>query len=85
MANMTTEQRAACLADMLREFSSERQNHTLTKAQFQAAIDAADGWCNSNAASFNTALPVAARNALTSAQKARLLSFVALRRYATGG
>lgn len=81
---MTVEQRIECLSNILSEFSSERQGHTLTKAQFQAAINAADDWCNSNATSFNAALPAAARNNLSSSQKARLLSFVILRRYIMG-
>ena len=61
----------------------------ITKADFRAAIDAVDDLVDSAAAtrpatSFNAALPVAYRNAATAAQKAQLLSAVALRRFASG-
>lgn len=64
-----------------------RQGETfdgLTKAQLRAAVDAADQWASDNALSFNSALPVAARTALTARQKSRLLAFVLLRRYNQG-
>ena len=53
----------------------------LTKAQLRAAVDATDQWVEDNSASFNTALPVAVRTALTAKQKAILFSIVSLRRY----
>lgn len=56
----------------------------LTKPQLRAAVDAADDWANSNAAAFNTALPVAARNALTGPQKALLLVYVITKRWQVG-
>lgn len=56
----------------------------LLKADWRAAVDAADTWANSNAASFNTALPVAARNNLTAGQKALLLMFVVSKRFLAG-
>ncbi len=52
----------------------------ITKADLRAAIDAADDWADANASSYNLALPVAARNALTAKQKARLLVFVVSKR-----
>jgi hypothetical protein len=54
------------------------------KSDLQAAVAAVDDWVVANAASFNTAIPLAARNALTAAQKARLLMYVVKRRYETG-
>lgn len=51
------------------------------KADLKAAITAADSWADANAASYNTALPQPARNALTARQKARLLMNVIKRRY----
>jgi hypothetical protein len=57
---------------------------TLSKADVQAAVAAVDDWIVANAAAFNTALPTAARNALTAAQKARLFSYVVARRYVVG-
>ena len=52
-----------------------------TKAQLEAAADAADDWLTANAASFNAALPPAFRTTATQTEKALLLSVVALRRY----
>ena len=52
----------------------------LLKADLRAAVDATDTWIDSNQTSFNTALPVAARNALTLPQKTLLFCFVAMRR-----
>jgi hypothetical protein len=81
---MTTEQRAAATAELIRALSNEQQPHGLTKPELRAAVDAADAWCNSNAAAFNSALPTPARTILTSAQKARLLAWVALHRHTHG-
>jgi Ni2+-binding GTPase involved in maturation of urease and hydrogenase len=53
----------------------------ITKADLRAAVDAIDTWVDSNAASMNTAIPQPARSGLSAAQKARLLAFVALKRY----
>jgi hypothetical protein len=53
----------------------------LNKIDLRAAIDAADSWADSNAASFNSALPVAARTTLTAKQKALLLMVVVSRRF----
>lgn len=50
------------------------------KADGRAAVDAIDGWCEANAAAFNTAIPQPARGALTSRQKALLLAGVATMR-----
>jgi hypothetical protein len=61
--------------------SRRRDPFVITKAQLDAAINACDDWIDANAASFNTALPVAARTGLTAAQKAELFSLVALRRF----
>lgn len=53
----------------------------LTKAQLRNAIDAVDAWLDDNSASFNTTLPVAARNGLSAKQKAGLLMYVINRRF----
>lgn len=52
----------------------------LTKTQLRAAVDAVDDWCDTNATSFNQTIPAAARSALTPAEKALLLAYVAMRR-----
>lgn len=76
MAVLADAERAAVWATVMREMDIAG----LTKAQLRAAIDATDAWIDANAAAYNTALPVAARNALTAKQKAWLFSFVSLRR-----
>lgn len=84
MAVMTSPQRAEAWADMMREMSDERETVTIVKPDLRAALDAADQWVSDNAASFNTALPVAARNGLTATQKARLLVWVVRKRFQLG-
>lgn len=54
----------------------------VTKADLQAAINAADNWADSTAASYNLALPIAFRNNATAGQKALLLAVVVLARFA---
>lgn len=54
---------------------------TLTKADYRAAVDAADAWVDANAASFNNALPAAFKNNASTAQKALLLMLVTARRF----
>lgn len=61
--------------------SGRREQFALTKAELDAAIAATDNWIDTNAASYNTALPLAARTKLSAGQKAELFSIVALRRY----
>lgn len=56
----------------------------VTKADIQAAIAAVDDWVENNKVSFNNALPTAAKNALSTAQKAKLLLYVVRRRYEVG-
>lgn len=51
-----------------------------SKVDIRAAIVAADTWATANAASYNTALPVAFRTGASAAQKALLLAYVCLRR-----
>jgi hypothetical protein len=81
LAVLSNAERTALWAQLMRDLSDARETCGLTKPQLQAAVDAADSWADSNAASFNTALPVAARNNLTTGQKARLLAAVILRRW----
>jgi hypothetical protein len=52
----------------------------VTKTDLRAAVDATDQWIEDNQAAFNTALPLAARNGLTLAQKTLLFCYVAMRR-----
>jgi hypothetical protein len=77
---LTSEQRAALTQLFMSDHSATRTNIPISKADIRAAINAVDDWCDTNAASFNTAIPQPARGALSSTQKALLLSYVALRR-----
>lgn len=82
MAALSTADRAALHAQVMRDLSSVSEAlGALTKADLAAAINAADDWADANAASYNSAIPQPARNALTASQKARILSYVIRRRY----
>lgn len=81
MAVLIDSDRVAVWADVMRKLSDVRESIALTKTQLRAAIDATDDWLNTNAASFNSALPAAAQAGLTASQKARLVAFVALKRW----
>jgi len=78
MAAMTTEQRRAVWARIMRD---ETETLGLLKADLLAAVNALDDFLETNAATINAAIPQPARGALTVAQKARLLAYVALARY----
>ena len=85
MAVLGASDRADVAAKFNSGVSQRRENFgALVRADIVAAVNAADDWVVANAASFNAALPVAARNGLTAAQKAALLADVILRRYQTG-
>lgn len=66
---------------LMRWLSARRDPCAIVKSDLLAAVQAADSWADTNAASYNTALPVAARNNLTANQKALLLAVVVLARY----
>lgn len=51
-----------------------------TKGDLRAAVDATDSWIDSNATSFNTALPAAFRTQASLTQKTLLFCYVAMRR-----
>jgi hypothetical protein len=84
MAVMDAAGRQAARVALTEEICTAREPIAIDRATLQAAVDAADAWVSSNAASFNSALPVAARNGLTTPQKARLLMWVTRQRYVTG-
>ena len=79
MATMDEGNRAGCWAEFMREGGV-----SITKAELRAAVGALDDWFDTNAATLNTALPVAARTGLSTPQKARLLRAVIARRYLSG-
>lgn len=84
MAVMTTGDRATVNSDLMRDLSLVLESCATLKPDLRAAVDAADQWASDNAASFNTALPVAARTTLTAPQKARLLMRVIRQRWLVG-
>jgi hypothetical protein len=85
MAAMGTADRTVVSALFQSDASAVRETLTgVLRSDIQAAVNAIDDWVVANAASFNSALPLAARNNLTAAQKARLLSYVVMRRYVVG-
>ena len=82
MAVLSNPDRAAESARYQSDASNARdQLAGVTRADIRAAIDAADTWADSNAASYNAALPLPARTALTAKQKAQILMYVIRRRY----
>jgi conjugal transfer/entry exclusion protein len=80
MATLSTTDRQRVWRALQRYWSRVAESCALTKSDLQAAVNAADDWTDANASSFNTALPAAARTALTTEQKALLLAIVALMR-----
>lgn len=86
MAIMSDPDRVAVHKEMMADLSRDRTTvpSAIKKADIRAAVDAADQWASDNAASFNTALPVAFRNNATAAQKAMLLEYVIRKRYILG-
>lgn len=81
MAILSDNDRAAIWADLMREASAAWEALGLSKAEFRAAVNATDQWIDDNSGSFNSALPLPARTALTAKQKVRLFLEVAKRRW----
>ena len=70
---------------LMRFWSAEFEEvANLSKADLRAAVDATDDWIDANAASYNSALPVAARTNLSAAQKTVLFCAIALMRVGIG-
>jgi hypothetical protein len=83
MAALSTNVRQQIWRGLMRYWSNARETVAgITKADLQAAVNAADDWADSNASSFNSALPTTFRNNATTAQKALLLAIVVLARHA---
>lgn len=81
MATLTTQQRFDLRASWGRDLSLRREAFHLSKADLDEAVAAIDQWVEDNAASYNQALPLAARTALTAGQKAELLLLVLRKRF----
>lgn len=81
MATLTSADRQAIWSEFMETASQEWQEISLTKPELRAAVDATDSWIDSHAASFNSALPLEARNSLTAKQKVELFLLVARQRW----
>lgn len=78
MAVLSDNDRRVTWADAMRRADCPGN---LTKADLRAAVDAIDSWIDSNAVSFNTAIPQPARGALSAKQKAALMMLVISKRF----
>jgi hypothetical protein len=84
MAHLSEQDRSEGASQLARDFSADRSFIEIMKLDFRATFDSVDVWIENNKASFNNALPPAARAALTPEQKARFLVAVAEKRWITG-
>lgn len=84
MAIMTAADREKARRAFTEDAGQNREAIGVTRPDLVAAAAAVDQWVSDNAASFNTALPVASRNGLTAPQKARLLLAVVRQRFLSG-
>ena len=83
MATLTSGDRVLCWADHMRTIPVT-ETYPIIKTDLQAAINAVDQWISDNSVSYNNALPTAAKNNLSTSQKARLLVTVLEWRYLKG-
>lgn len=60
------------------------EGFALTKSEVRAAVDAVDLFLSDNATAMNQAIPLPARTALSTTQKALLLTAVVRKRYLSG-
>lgn len=81
MAVLSETDRQAASDEMEERLSRDNEPISIGRQDLKAAVDAADGWVNANAASFNNALPALAKSNLTAKQKAELLIYVVRRRW----
>jgi hypothetical protein len=77
VATMTLQDQTRCMNQFMR---ARNPTGAFVKADLLAAVQATDSWIDTNAAAFNSALPTAVRNGMTSAQKTELFCYVAMRR-----
>lgn len=82
MAALSNNTRLQLWRGIMRYWSSQQETvGAITKADLQAAVNAADDWADSVASAYNTALPATFRTNATAAQKALLLAIVVLARF----
>ena len=86
MAALADQDRADCSDDFQRVLSFAREPLPgILRSDIRAAINAIDDFLVTNAAAVNNAFPAATKNNLTTAQKARLVAAVTLKRFVKGG
>jgi len=78
--SLTVEDRTRVTTGLMRWFSRIWESISLSKVELYAAVAATDGWIEDNQASFNSALPEAARTNLDLAQKTLVFMAVAAAR-----
>lgn len=67
---------------VMRYWSGQQESvGAISKADLQAAINAADDWADSVASAYNSALPATFRTNATAGQKALVLAMVILARF----
>lgn len=81
MAVLSDADRKAVWTDFMRKISDARESCAVNKTDLRAAVDALDQFLEDNAATINSAIPQPARANLTATQKARILAYVALKRW----
>jgi len=81
MALLSSDNVSKIWKDYMNRISADREAIGLNKINLRAAITAIDSWVENNQASFNSALPIGARTALTAKQKATLLMYVINKRF----
>jgi hypothetical protein len=82
MANLPDADRLRIWRGLMRYWSGLQETVAgFVKADLKATVDAADAWVDSNAASYNAALPNPFRSNATQSQKSLLLVAVVLMRF----
>lgn len=80
MAQLSDADRARIWRGLMRHWSSLWEWQHSPSIDLRDAVNVTDMWIDDNQASYNSALPTAARNALTAEQKTLLFCSVALAR-----
>jgi len=84
MAQLEAADRQRIWRGLMRYWSRLREVVVVSKPDLAAAVEATDAWIDDNAASYNQALPSAARANLTASQKTLVFCAVALMRVDPG-
>ena len=78
MAVLDSESRVQLLGDWMR---TNTEALGITKPDLRAAVSALDVFFDTNATAINNAIPQPARSSLSVAQKAKLITYVIMKRY----